>query len=114
MIEKAKWEVNTLTNLQVGHQIQISLPTKDPNLISYIAKIKSSDCAIEKNGNEFAVIMTCLVKHFRHMLDEGKLDSMAVLIPINRTVESIMIYIIEPEKCDSRFVNIVRTLVANP
>ncbi len=45
------------------------------------------------------------------MLDasDGELESMAVLVPVNRVVENVIIYLTDPSKCDPRFTKIVQS-----
>jgi hypothetical protein len=109
-INKAKWEVDTLANLREGHNIQVSLPVKDKNLISFLTKSNKINHTLEKIGNKFSVILTMKLTQFRHMLDTNPLDfqSMAVVTPLDRTIEGILLYLLSKNECDPRFVALIK------
>ena len=104
IIENGKWEVKSLADLDLGHQVQISIDADDSDLISYVSKLQNLNCVVDTVDKKHSVIVTCVVKAFRHMLDSAGLDSMAVIVPINRTVEEIITYILSPNQCNPKFV----------
>ena len=108
IIENGKWEVKSLSDLAVGHQIQISIDAEDPDLISYISKLQNLNCVVDKVEKKHSVIVTCIVKAFRHMLDPSGLDSMAIIMPINRTVEEVITYILSPKQCNPKFAALLK------
>jgi hypothetical protein len=110
IIENAKWEVKSLSDLDIGHQIQISIDIEeDTNLISYISKRKSVSCVVEKEEDKYSVVLTCVVKAFKHMLDSSGLDSMAIIVPMDRGIEEILTYIVSPNQCNPKFAAMIKS-----
>jgi hypothetical protein len=110
IISAARWEVPNIVNLREGHNFQISILTKDTKLLGYIGKQSGSDIAVDHNQDEYSVILGCVVKQIRHLLETGtkQLESMAVIVPASRVVEGIIIYIMARDKCDPRFVKLIQ------
>jgi hypothetical protein len=108
IIENGKWEVKSLSDLDIGHQIQVSVDAEDSDLISYVSKLQNLSCVVDKADDKHSIIATCVVKAFRHMLDPSGLDSMAVIVPINRTVEEVMSYVLNPKQCNPKFVALIK------
>ena len=56
--------------------------------------------------------MTFTVKivSFRHMLEPPKkaIASMAIVVPVNRTVENVLLYLIKSDLVDSRFTALMK------
>jgi hypothetical protein len=111
MIDNARWEVENITNLKEGHGFQVNWVTKDSNLLSYVGRINNTECSIDRNKNIYSVVLSCLVKQIRHMLDskEKHIESMAILVPSNRIIENIFIYLASPDKCDPRVIQLIRS-----
>lgn len=111
LIEEARWEVNSISNLREGHAFQVSLPTSDMNLVAYAGKTGSKECSIDGTKGSYSVVLTCLVKQIRHMLEDGskQVESMAVLVPSNRVVENVIIYMLSPAKCDPRVSQLIQS-----
>jgi hypothetical protein len=109
-LDQARWEVDNITNVREGHPIQISLNTKDPQLIKYISKQDKSDCVVEKEKSGYSVILRCAVKEIRHLVDADakKLETRVLIIPVNRYVEGVIVYMLHPSKCDPRFIQAIR------
>jgi hypothetical protein len=110
IIEKAKWEVDTLENLREGHWIQFSFNIEeDPNLISYVSKRSNIDCVVEKTDKgQYSIVLTGVIKTFRHMVDASKLESMVTVIPVNRAIENVLLYILDKDQCDPKFIALLR------
>jgi hypothetical protein len=110
IIEKARWVVNTLENVGVGHYIQFNFNIdEDPSLVSYISKRSNIDCVVEKNDEgQYSVILTGVVKAFRHMVDASKLESMITVIPANRAIENVLLYILDKNQCDPKFTALLK------
>lgn len=118
IIEKAKWEVETLANMREGHQLLISMDVSERNLVQFLGKHGGMDCVLEKkdktilNGDDegYYVVVTLQVMKFKHMFDHEKLtlSSMAFAVPINRTVENVVTYLMDQSKCDPRFTQAIQ------
>ncbi len=110
LIENGRWEVECPAGLQEGHHFSLNIPVPDPALIRYLSKVQSLDCVLDKDGNKYSVSLSCPVRRVRHMVntETSGIDSMGILVPINRTIEGVLLYLLAPNKCDPRFVRLVR------
>jgi hypothetical protein len=114
MIEGARWEVEFPSGVQEGHLVALNLPFKDSALNGYLARSPSSDCMVDKNSSGYSVALSLKVTQVRHMVEVVKgeeildVESMAIIIPVNRLVEHVLMYLIAPSKCDQKFVLGVR------
>lgn len=109
-LTKAKWEVKSLSDLKEGQNIQVSIPVEDADLIAYMAKSgPKQECVMEKDGKKHWVILTTRVMQFKHMLEHesSELQSMVLVVPMNRTVESFLIYLLDREQSDPRFLSLI-------
>lgn len=111
IIEKARWEVESFRDLHMEDMLQVSIPSKDPDLLLWLNKHQSRELGLikEKNKKSYFVVLSFRIARFRHMVEEGKLtiDSMAQVYPMNRDIELVLLYIIDPSKSDPRFKNIL-------
>lgn len=111
MIENGKWEVDIPAGVQEGQTISLSLPISDPALIKYLGKQQSINCVIDKEeDNKYMVSVACKVMRIRHMINTSmqSAESMATVMPEDRTCEHVLLYLLTPSKCDPRFVTLVR------
>jgi hypothetical protein len=112
LIENASWEVKSLEGLSVGQILTVNAPLTDEALIRAVGKIKAG--LLEKEEDGYSVTLTFLVDKFTHMLELksnmtlDKMDGMAWVIPTDRTVESIILYLFNPELCDPKFLALVK------
>lgn len=112
MIEMARWSVNTLQNLHLDDIIYISMTSEDKTLLKWITSVNNREISAERIGKQskgYSVIMAFRVSRFKHMLDgnDPEIDSMAMITPMNRDIEHAIIYILDPNKADPRFVNML-------
>ena len=109
-IEGARWEVPTPPGLQEGQSFALSLPTKDKGLVAYLTKGQNSECYLEREKGEVEVVLGFGVKRIRHMLSpiDKRLETLCLLIPANRVVEQVLVYLVRPAKVDARFVQLFR------
>lgn len=113
IVEKARWQVPNLSNVAINHSIQWSFPVSDPNLISNIRKQSKPHCVVDKNEAGHYAVLTFIVKQMRHMIDVTKdgssgFETMCIIVPIDRYVEAVMLYLFAPNQCDKRFMESVR------
>jgi len=115
LVDGARWSVD-VPWLQEGHSVSLNVPVKDPNLIGYVGKTGSMDCVVDKDDGKYSVSMACKVVRLRHMVNtaSGTAESLAIVTPVNRLVEHVLMYIVQPSKCDPRFVALVRGEAAPP
>lgn len=101
----------TLADMREGHQLGLSIDISDKKLLQFLSKYDGMDCVLERkdDGGHYAVV-TLQVMRFKHMLDHGPsaLSSMAFVVPINRTVEHVVTYLLDRKKCDPRFLDLVK------
>lgn len=110
ILEKGKWNIETLNNVPIntGHSVCISLYTSDKDLLNYIQRQNKSECCLDKSKNgEISIIATFIVKEIRHMIDRYTFQSLCTIEPINRFVEQAVLFLLNPGKCDKRFVETV-------
>lgn len=111
IIDKARWEIKDQSLIREGHSICLEFPISDKKLISYISNLKSTDCNIDRDEEKnYFVVLNCLIKNIRHMINtqNSEMETMIITIPSNRMVENILLYILDPKKCEPKFVKIVR------
>lgn len=111
LVEGARWDVNTLTNMREGQSLQVSLPVEDKKLIHFLGKQNGMDCVLEREEDKsHYVVLTMKIMSFRHMLDHatGELDSQAYVSPINRTVEEVITFLLDRDKCNPKFVELLK------
>ena len=112
LIESASWKVKSLEGLSVGQILTVNVPLVNEALIKAIGKMKAG--LLEKEDDGYSVTLTFLVDKFTHMLELkpdmslDKMDGMAWVIPTDRTVESIILYLFNPELCDPKFLALVK------
>ena len=107
IIEKAKWEIPNFENLKENQHLQINFKFDDKKLSYYLGK---NNMIIEKdkNKNNYSINLTFQISSFRHLLiPPNSLESMVIITAINRTNESILLYLMDKDKCDPRFINLV-------
>jgi len=113
LIEKARLEVETLSNMREGQNLQISIAVKDKNLIHFLGKQTGMECVLEREEDKsHYVVLTMKIMHFRHMLDysTGELDSQVYVSPASRTVEEVLTYLLDRDKCNPKFVEMLKHL----
>lgn len=112
MIDKARWPVDSFQNLHLEDVIQISVPSSDKELLAWLIKNQNAELSVEreKKKKTYSVILSFRLLKFRHLVENGQanMDSMAQIIPTNRSVEQVLIYILDSDKADPRFKNIIR------
>jgi hypothetical protein len=109
-MEGARWEVPSVQGLQEGQSFALSFPTKDKQLVTYLSKTPVSECSIDREKGEYSVQLSFQVRMIRHMLsvNNSKVDTLAVLTPVNRNVELVTQYLINPARVEPKFVKMVR------
>jgi hypothetical protein len=112
LIENASWKVKSLEGLSVGQYLTVNVPLVDEALIKAIGKMKAN--LLEKEDDGYSITLTFLVDKFTHMLELksdmslDKMDGMAWIVPMDRTVESIILYLFNPELCDPKFLALIK------
>lgn len=109
-IEGGRWEVPSIAGLQEMQSFALNIPIKDKQLVSYLGKAQNADCMLDKDKDTYSVMLSFKVARIRHMLTtkDSKVDSMAVLVPVNRNVELVLQYLLNPAKTDPKFVKLIR------
>jgi len=116
IIETARWEVSFPTAVQEGHQIDIGIPFNDEALSKYLSKV--SEHMLDKIRDDYNVVLSFKVKQIRHMVDVFKdmteVSSVAFMHPTNNLVENVILYLLEPSKCSSKFIHQVNGETKSP
>lgn len=112
-VEGARWELPSVPGLQEGQSFALSFPTKDKQLVAYLTKASNSDCMVDKDASGYNVMLSFTVRRIRHMLavQTKHLDTMTVITPVNRSVELVLQYLIDPKKVDQKFYKMVRETI---
>jgi len=108
IIESARWEVE-LSNVQVGNMLAINIPFKDQPLYEYLQRYSVSHMT-EKTKSGYNISLSFQVQQIRHMIDmeNGLASTMVSINPQNRMIEKILSYLMDPLKCDTKFIHDVR------
>ena len=111
IVEKARWEVAP-TFLTEGQTIQVNIPIDDADAMKFIATQGKQECSVEREGEERrgSANLTFVIKQVRHMLETEPvgMDTMVTVMPLNRTVDQVMLYIFDSSRCDERFMKAIR------
>ena len=109
-VEGARWQVPDVHGLQENQSFALSFPTKDKQLVAYLTKVPTSECSVDREKGDYSVQLSFQVRRIRHMLtvNSSKVDTLAMLTPMNRSVEAVLQYLINPAKVDPKFVKAVR------
>ena len=110
IFESGKYEVEFPTNPQIDQTFSLNLPIKDPALIGYIGKQQAINCVIDKEEDNYVVSVACTISIIRHMMNITTkiVESMVIVTPNDRLCESVLYYLLMPNRCDPRFVRLVR------
>jgi hypothetical protein len=70
----------------------------------------NNECMIDGDKHSYSAVMSCVVAEVRHMVSiaQSTVDTMVVVSPMNRLVEHVLQYILNPARCDPRFIRAVR------
>lgn len=111
MVEGARWELDAITNVRETQIMQLSVPCKDRDLIAYVAKQGRETCVVDKEKTSYSIIMRCIIREIRHLIssETKTMDTMVTVVPSDRTVESVLQYLFNPQKADKRFVQLIRS-----
>lgn len=98
--------------MQVGHDVAVCLYTEDKNLLSHVRKQAKTECSVNAENEKSYVVAVFKVNNIRHMIDQSSdgssFESMYMIVPISRFVEQIVLYLLEPSKCEIKFVEAIR------
>ncbi len=114
VIENARWEVPGGYFLK-DQRINIELPVNDSHFLTFLSKNPRNECIIDGDKKSYAAVVTCTVAEVRHMLtvsatrdNMSGVDTMVTVTPSNRWVEHVIQYLLNPMKCDPKFMIAVR------
>lgn len=118
ILEGARWVINGNSFFSVTQKINVELPVKDSQLLTFLSKNPRNECVIdkaEKDENDkgkaaYSAVLTCTITDVRHMVSiaSSTVDTMVVIAPANRWVEHIMQYILNPNRSNPQFLMAVR------
>lgn len=111
IIQTAKWDVKTVENIREGQSLQINIEIEDQPLINYLSKNTMAREILDKDGKQYSVNLKMVVKEFKHMfeIESRDIQSMVLLVPNNRTVEQVLIYLLDRENIDPRFMTALKS-----
>jgi len=70
IIENGKWEVKSLSDLDIGHHIQVSIDAEDSDLISYVSKLQSLSCVVDKIDDKYVTQEIKEIEEEQKQIDE--------------------------------------------
>ncbi len=110
IINGARWEVTSLSTFQKGQKISVELITEDLKLVSYLNKSSNMDCMVDEEKHAKSVVVSCIISDVRHMVHvlNKTLDTMVIIVPVNRLVEHVLQYVFDVNECDKRFVGLLK------
>lgn len=111
IIEKARWEIDSLFGIYPNDTIQISMISKDADLYRWANLKKDKTIWVEKTkGKEFTITVAMTVHKFVHLLEDKRttVDSMAILYPTNKIIEQILVLVMDPNNVDLRFKKLMQ------
>lgn len=116
VVDNARWEVDGRASFNEGQTMSVSVPTKDGPLLGFLSRGQSAGCMLDGQKGSFSVILTCVIKQVRHMVETASrsVDTLVVVVPVNRTAEQVLLYMMSPQKCDPRFVRAIREAPTAP
>lgn len=108
-IEAARWSVGSIADLREGNDFQLVLPVKDEALTAYLAKNQRPEVQLERADGKPQVTIGLKVVRIRHLLEPpDDLQSMVLLVPVNRAAESVLMYLLDLPACNPKFVAMIR------
>jgi hypothetical protein len=110
-VEGARWDIPVPAGLQENQSFAILLPCEDKKLVTYISKVKNSECYVDVDEGKTSVVLSFRVSRIRHMLtiNSSKTETLCYLTPSHRAVEQVMVYMLTPGKADKRLVSILES-----
>jgi hypothetical protein len=112
IINQARWEVESLKDLHIDDTIKISVKSADKELLNWIGKSQPSAVGVEREGkaSSYSIIMGFRVGKFLHLLEnETKtMESLAQVISLNKNIEHIITYLLDPTNSDARFKALIQ------
>jgi hypothetical protein len=112
IVPGAHWKVKSLGNISAGDVVKVNLVFEDEKLEKYLSRISVQEVTYEREDDEqSSVTLGFMVERFTHFLDqaaeEPDIESMAWLKPMNRTVEAIILFLLDRENCDPKFLSLI-------
>lgn len=112
IIPRAHWKVKSLGSISAGDVVRVNMTFSDEKLERYLSRTSAQEVTYEREDDEAcSVTLGFMVERFTHFLDqaaeEPDIESMAWLKPMNRTVEAIVIYLLDRENCDPKFLAVI-------
>jgi len=112
IIPNAHWRVKSLGSMSAGEVVRVSVAFDDEKLGKYLSRASTQEVAYEREEEgQDSVVLGFVMERFSHFLDqsaeEPDVESIAWIKPMNRTVEAIIIYLLDRENCDPRFLAMI-------
>lgn len=111
-VNEAKWNVTTLQNLREGHNLQVTFSATDRRITEYVASLGKMECSVERDrkSKKCTITLTMKIMGFRHMLEPPRksIESMVMIVSVNRTVENVLLYLMKSDLVDQRFITALR------
>ncbi len=113
IIDQAKWNVKDLSNMQIGSKILVNIKTNDKDIIQYMKKNDKINHSISDHYNNGGILLTLTftIDKVTHMVSIGEntIETMVSIIPINNSVNDIILYILDKKSCNQRFISMIKS-----
>jgi hypothetical protein len=111
-VEPARWDVNPEIILKEGQEFNISFPVQNDVFFNFISKSQKQDFSVDITDKIKTVTLIFTIKNIKHLLDteniKPELESLIILVPNNRMVENIFLFLMSPEMCSPKFIEIMK------
>lgn len=109
-IRGATWKADAVGPVAIGHVINLNVATRDEKLLKKIGR-NSLGISVDPEEDGYSVTLGFVVERFTHMLEtsggKAKLDTMVWMKPMNRSVEAVAVYLLDPDSVDPKFAKLV-------
>jgi len=112
LIDEAKWEIDFTIQPMESHEISLNFETNDSKLISFINANERSGIVLDGDPeNGYNMSMRFDIKKIKHLVDVStkEVDTYILLSPPNRTLEQIILYVLNSKYCNGNFLKILKS-----
>lgn len=111
IIEEANWELEFGIPPTDSHEVSLNFESQDVKLLSLLNANERNGLVIDGDvENGFNLSMKFDVKKIKHIVDIStkEVKTFIILSPVNRTLEQILLYLINPRYCNHNFLKMIK------
>ncbi len=110
-INKARWEVPEKL-MQIGNEFTAPFKTKDKDVLSYFKDKPLRGITVEKENTVFLTFKVVKVRDFL-VEERNMVETLVEVEPLDRNVEEIVIYLLNPAKANPNFHRMIKNELAS-